>query len=116
MKRVAVGLMIALFLNISLASANCVERRIQFARGQSSAVLTGRVSANKGVCYKLRVREGQRMTVRLTSPGRRARLLVTPDDYDAEPLALEVTEWEGELQSANESADTLVAPSESRAS
>ena len=109
MKRVLACLMIALFLNVSIAGADCLERRMQFARGRTSTVLRGTVSAARGICYKVRVREGQRMTVRLISPGGRARLTISPDEYDAEPLALEVTDWEGELSSNSGQGNFIVA-------
>ena len=92
-------------LALLLLGANEVRaqqcKRITFQRGQSSAVLKGQVSAGRPVCYKLRARNGQRLIAHVTSPGRRARLSVSPDYFDADflPGADDVTDWKGALES-----------------
>lgn len=84
--------------------------RIRFARGRTTTVINGRVGAKKSACYKLHAREGQQLTVHLTSPDRRARFSVGPDEYDADMLkdANDVTDWEGKLSSNSGSGDFLI--------
>ena len=75
--------------------------------GRTTAVINGKVDKNKRACYDLHAREGQRMTVHLTSAGKRARFYIAPNDYDADFLdgANGVTDWEGELGSASGSGN-----------
>lgn len=107
MKRVIAALLV-LVVGASGAWAQC--SRLRFARGRTTAVINGRVGAKKQACYNLHAREGQRMTVHLTSPDRRARFSIGPDEYDADFLegAHDVTDWEGELSSNSGSGSFII--------
>lgn len=66
----------------SAATAQGPERRIRFLKGETSAVVKGRLVNRAGVeeawqNYLLRVGEGQTVTVRLTSQGDRAGFRLT---------------------------------------
>ena len=100
MKKIAATIFLALLL-LGATQARAQQcARIRFARGRTTAVLNGKVGSNKYACYKLHARDGQRMTVHLTSPDKRARFSARGDEYDADSLpgADDVTDWEGELQ------------------
>lgn len=107
MKRVLSALLV-LVVSTSGAWAQC--SRISFARGRTTAVLSGKVGATKGTCYKLHAREGQHMTVHLTSPSKRVRFSIGPDEYDADMIegAKDVTDWEGDLSSNSGSGNFLI--------
>jgi len=116
MKKFAYAFFLALLL-VAASAARAQCSRIRFARGRTSAVVNGKVGAQKLAHYCLHAREGQRMTARLTSADRRARFYIAPDGYDADFLegADGVTHWEGELGSASGSGDFIIAVETSRA-
>ena len=101
MKKLIVSLSIILLLSIPDASAQRSRcRRVQFQPGQNTAVLRGAVRARQLFCYTLRAREGQRMSVRVTSPRNNVRLTIEPDvEQDTDPLygGYDVAEWEMNL-------------------
>ena len=108
------------FLALLLTAASGVRAqcsRIRFARGRTTAVINGKVGRNKHACYDFRAREGQQMTVHLTSPDKRARFYIAPNDYDADFLdgANGVTDWEGELGSASGSGNFRIVVDGQRA-
>jgi len=100
-KITTVFLLLMMLTAASGVRAQC--SRLTFAKGRTTAVINGKVDKNKHACYDLHAREGQRMTVHLTSAGKRARFSIAPNDYDADFLdgANGVTDWEGELGSAS---------------
>ena len=102
MRKVVAPFVFALCLAGAVATQAQECHRITFPRGEASAVLKGEVSAAHSYCYKLRVREGQRLIAHLTSRERRARFSISPDYFDADflPRAYEVTDWEGVPESA----------------
>jgi hypothetical protein len=69
-------------------------KRIQFGRGESSAVLTGTTSSAD--FYVLSARGNQTMTVRVSSAQNNARFELIIDDYT---MAYRKTEWSGKLES-----------------
>lgn len=68
-------------------------KRIQFGRGENSAVLTG-VTSGTGF-YVLGARENQTLTVRISSPLNNARFEIIIGDYT---MAYRVSEWSGKLE------------------
>jgi hypothetical protein len=84
-----------------------VERAkpIRFARGASSGTVKG--TTNGAEDYVLQAREGQTMTVRLTSsPKGAAAFEIMIDDYT---VACQGTEWTGELPASGSYRITVVA-------
>jgi len=65
---------------------------IRFAKGASTGTVTG--TTNSIDTYVLQAREGQTMTVRLTSPQKNAAFEIVLDDYT---VTCRTTEWSGEL-------------------
>jgi hypothetical protein len=100
MKKITATIILALLLlgGTQARAQRCT--RLSFAPGRTSTVINGKVGASKHAYYCLHVRDGQRMAAHLTSPDRRARLYIGPDEYDSDFLAGAdgVTDWEGELQ------------------
>ena len=56
----------------SLASADGIRKRIKFAKGKSSATVSGAVVRGDRDAYIVGAKAGQTMTVRITSPERNA--------------------------------------------
>ncbi len=70
-----VALMLLLFIVASLPAPaqqkDDTAHRIQFKPGQTSAVVRGTVKRGADVTYELRARQGQRLTLRLTSSSKK---------------------------------------------
>ena len=98
MKRTFAVVTLALLLCANDAGAQCKSQRVKFARGATTAALRGKVTSARAVCYELRARAGQRMSVRLTSTGKKVRFGVMPPGFDREPVAENVTNWEAVLE------------------
>jgi hypothetical protein len=109
MKKISATIFLALLmLGATQVRADC--SRIKFARGRTTAVLSGRIGPKKVMCYTLHAREGQHMTAHLTSPDKLARFSIVPDGYDADFLerGKDVTDWDGELGSASGAGDFII--------
>lgn len=70
---------------------------IRFAKGKSSGTVTGRTSGIDE--YSLGAREGQTMTLHLTSPDNNAAVEVMLDDYT---VTCRTTDWTGELPASGQ--------------
>ena len=112
MKRAGLVILLALLLSGVTAWAQCLSKRVQFPRGRTTAVLQGRITSAKAICYELRARHGQHMIVHLTSPKKGVRFSVVPPGYDAEPLTGDElqTDWEGDLADDGNYAISLSVP------
>ena len=100
-----------LLLSVTEARAQCDgPKRVAFQRGLTTAVLKGEIPTSKAICYQLRARAGQKMIVHLASPTRGVLLTVIPSGFDVEPIAQDVTSWEGVLDSAGDYTVSVHAP------
>lgn len=84
----------------SITSADGITKRIKFARGKSSATVSGAVIRGDRDTYILGARVGQIMTVRITSPENNAVFQVMNDDGEYLQDAGEkddATNWTGKL-------------------
>jgi len=82
-----------LFLGGAAYSQGC--RDIRFAKGRSSAVVTG--ATVKGyLCYRIRARQGQTITMHLDSADPKVKFSLTEDYFDADFTAQDVRDWEGQ--------------------
>lgn len=79
-------------------------RPIRFAKGRSSGQVTGKTGGAD--VWALRAREGQTMSVRISSPEKNAAFEIMTDDYT---VACRGTEWSGELPSSGEYRITVLA-------
>jgi hypothetical protein len=87
------------------SQSDTLSRRVRFARGRTTSVLKGTVVNDGMNQYVLTAKAGQRMSVHLTSPSKRAKF----DLYSQENRALfidsggeDTTDWEGELPESGE--------------
>ena len=111
MKKIPIISLFVLVFGIVTAWAQCEERgSIKFPRGQSSAVVTGRIGRARSVCYKVRAREGQELSLSLVPPLGGATFTVGSETYDAEPLVEDVTTWRGDLSDGRDYFISVSAP------
>ena len=94
-----IALLFTLLISASTVWAQCREAgSIKFQRGQTSATVSGKVSAAKAVCYKFRARAGQTLTASLASPNKRVRFSIVPDAFDVDDeVTGDTTSWQGKL-------------------
>jgi len=87
------------------ADAAIEQRAVQFARGASSATMTGTLEGDKTVDYKLRARSGQVMTVRLKTSNASNYFNVLPPGSQGEAIFVgssDGNEWSGTLAADGE--------------
>jgi hypothetical protein len=83
LKFTAFFLLLALLSTFTaIASAEGVRKRIKFARGKSSATVSGAVVRGDQDTYIIGAREGQKMTVRITSPEKNAVFQIKKSNGD----------------------------------
>ena len=82
-----------------------IRQTIRFSRGSDSAVIKKRISVGYTHLYSLRAREGQTMTVILTTGSRTSFTIYSPTDGIIEGADGE-TMWRGML---NEAGEYLIA-------
>src|SRR4030095_1690960 len=110
-KTIAAVFFLSLLLSTTDARAQCDgPRRVAFQRGLTTAVLKGEIPTSKAICYQLRARAGQKMIVHLAAATRGVVFTVVPDGYDVEPIAQDVTSWEGVLDAAGDYTISVHAP------
>ena len=97
--QIAAGIfLLTLMWGVTTVQAQCAgPRRVTFQPGVNSTTIKGMVPASKAVCYELRARAGQRMTVQLASTAKGVLFTVIPEGYDVEPLAHDIDTWESVL-------------------
>jgi hypothetical protein len=89
-----------LLFTVGAAAQGGKVKRVKFPRGRTTAVLTGAVVRGTQDRYILGAREGQRMTVHITSREKNAVFVVLGPDATALPGAEEgsdATDWAGTL-------------------
>ena len=99
--RPAVALVFAGGLALTSLSAEGVKKKIQFARGSSSATVSGAVIRGERDRYYLGAKKGQTMSVKITSEEDNAVFQVfLPGEEEALPGAADgddAKDWSGEL-------------------
>jgi hypothetical protein len=93
MKKILVIVSFVLLFGAAQAWAQC--RDIRIPRGRISTSVSG-TTTPKFRCYRIRARDGQRITLHLTSRDQRVTFSMREDYYDADFTAYEVRDWEGE--------------------
>lgn len=97
--RLLAALALILF-SVSMAAAQkgtTINRRVQFERGRTTAVLKGKANWGASYVYRLRARAGQTMLVHIT--GVPTFRIIAPGSHNYEALdgADNVQDWTGEL-------------------
>lgn len=91
--------------------AQCAgTKRVMFPPGLGSTVIKGTLPLSKAVCYELRARAGQRITVQVSSPTKGVLFTVIPEGYDVEPLAQDLDSWESVLDATGNYTISVHAP------
>jgi hypothetical protein len=88
-------------------AANVESKAVQFAKGASSATVTGALQGDKTVDYKLRARAGQTMRVKLTTSNASNYFNVLPPGSQGEAIHVgssDGNEWSGALPADGEYA------------
>jgi len=94
MKRAIVGFLMILGCFAAASWSQCHDIRIP--RGQISTVVNG-TTIRKYICYRVRARPGQLITLHLTSPDPKVKFSLSEDYYDADFTAEDVRDWQGEV-------------------
>ncbi|HEX8709107.1 MAG TPA: hypothetical protein VF723_12750 [Pyrinomonadaceae bacterium] len=94
-----------ILLTLSLTAAQkgtTINRRVQFPRGRTTAVIKGRANWGANYVYRLRARAGQTMIVHIT--GVTTFRIIAPGsrNYEALDGADNVQDWTGELPSTGD--------------
>ena len=79
---------------VSAQRGTSIVSRISFARGRTTAVLTGTVHRGMSHDYLLKARGGQNMSVHLSARGDVSFVILTPN---GDSLADYAKDWSGEL-------------------
>jgi len=87
-------LMISSAIIVSAQRGTSVVSRISFARGRTTAVLTGTVHRGMSHDYLLKARGGQNMSVHLSARGGVSFVILTPT---GDSLADYAKDWSGDL-------------------
>lgn len=87
-------------------SGTVVERRVRFARGSSSATLTGRAKYGMSYVYIVGARSGQSMTLSLRSSGRDVAFSLIGPDEDTKAFLSK--SWSGRLPLSGDYSIVLV--------
>jgi hypothetical protein len=83
---------------------------VTFPAGFSSTVIKGTIPASKAVCYDVRARAGQTLTVKVDSLATGVRFTVIPEGDDVEPLAQDTKSWESVLEETGTYTISVHAP------
>jgi hypothetical protein len=101
MKRLVVALLTLLLL---IAPSAWAQKRVKFPPGRTTVVLKGKTTGGPSesggmnpVSYKLRAREGQQMTLHLTSAKKNAVFGLYAPGMDLVEGAQSVADWSGTL-------------------
>lgn len=81
------------------ANAQCREAgTIRVPKGQTTATVSGSLTAAKAVCYKFRGKAGQAVSAVLSSPNKSMRFSIVPDAFDVDDEETgDTTSWTGKL-------------------
>jgi hypothetical protein len=95
-----VGATLLILMTVAVAAAQkgtTINRRVQFPRGRTTAVLKGKANWGANYIYRLRARAGQTMIVHVT--GVTTFRIIAPGsrNYEALDGADNVQDWTGEL-------------------
>jgi hypothetical protein len=89
-----------ILVTVSLAAAQkgtTINKRVQFPRGRTTAVLKGKANWGASYVYRLRAQAGQTMLVHITGVPTFRIIAPRSRNYEALPGADNVQDWTGEL-------------------
>lgn len=97
MKKILFGFLLMLVLSAVSSISAQTTRRVRFAKGASSATVSGQVKGYDYIDYVVGARAGQTMSVRLTGSSVAEFVIRLPDGENLGMEATGVREWSGEL-------------------
>lgn len=107
MKKFTAGIIVAIFLLTTTASAKII--RVKFPKGRTTVILKGKTTGGPSesggmdpIAYRFRARKGQTMILHLTSAKGNALFGVYAPGMDLIEGAQSVTDWEGTLPKTGE--------------
>ena len=97
MKKSLLGLLVITALLAAHSIGAQTTRRVRFAKGASSATVSGQVKGYDYIDYIIGAKAGQTMSVRLTGSSVAEFVIRLPDGQNLGMDATGVREWSGEL-------------------
>ncbi|HEV2903504.1 MAG TPA: hypothetical protein VGW32_00575 [Pyrinomonadaceae bacterium] len=115
MKKPLLGLLVIMALVGTYSISAQTTRRVRFARGASSATVSGQVEGYDYIDYIVGAKAGQPMSVRLTESSVVEFVIRLPDGQNLGMEATGVREWSGELpESGDYSIRVLMSRADAR--
>jgi hypothetical protein len=74
MKKLMVKLLVAVMIVLTISETGFADIRVRFARGRTSATVSGRVGTGGRVCYVANARAGQTLTATISSRSGQVRI------------------------------------------
>jgi hypothetical protein len=101
-KKPLLGLLVIMALVGTYSISAQTTRRVRFARGASSATVSGQVKGYDYIDYVVGAKAGQRMSVRLTGSSVAEFVIRLPNGENLGMEATGVREWSGELPTSGD--------------
>lgn len=89
-------------------SVTVIERRVKFAKGQTSVALRGKARYAMSYVYHVRAQKGQHMSVRLNSDRGLVTFSLTAPDTQTVENAFGTRDWSGDLPQTGDYSIVLV--------
>ncbi|HEX8369417.1 MAG TPA: hypothetical protein VF604_12805 [Pyrinomonadaceae bacterium] len=74
MKKLMVKLLVVVMIVLTISETGFADIRVRFARGRTSATVSGRVGTGGRVCYVANARAGQTLTATISSRSGQVRI------------------------------------------
>lgn len=85
MKKLLVKLLVVVMMVFTISETGFADIRIRFARGRTSATMTGKIGTGGRVCYVANARAGQTVTATVSSRSGQVRIFESGEtSYQAE--------------------------------
>ncbi|MGQ0761771.1 MAG: g-type lysozyme inhibitor [Acidobacteriota bacterium] len=111
MKKRLLGFSVLMLVLFAAGSVDAqTTRRVQFAKGASSATVNGRIKGYEYIDYVIAARAGQTMSVRLTGSSVAELAILMPDGGNLGMDATGVREWSGELPESGDYSIRVLMP------
>lgn len=79
MKKLMVKLLVAVMIVLTISETGFADIRVRFARGRTSATMTGRIGTGGRVCYVANAKAGQTLTATVSSRSGQVRIFESGD-------------------------------------
>jgi hypothetical protein len=79
MKKLMVKLLVAVMIVLTISETGFADIRVRFARGRTSATMTGRIGTGGRICYVANAKAGQTLTATVSSRSGQVRIFESGD-------------------------------------